>query len=97
MSLTIEQVLGTTEAVTCTNIAAGGAILAADYGRAVQRYGEGQPALQAALSAYNTGTFDHGFINGYLARYLLTPTPPAKVVVRVLPIVARHAADTEAW
>jgi type IV secretion system protein VirB1 len=97
LHLTIEQVLGTADSVVCTNIAAGGAILAADYGRAVQRYGEGQPALQAALSAYNTGTFDRGFSNGYVSRYLLTPSRPAKVVARVLPVVARHAADTEVW
>ena len=30
---------------------------------------QGQPALQAALSAYNTGDFDRGFANGYVARY----------------------------
>jgi type IV secretion system protein VirB1 len=97
LHLTIEQVLGTVDSVVCTNIAAGGAILAADYGRAVERYGQGQPALQAALSAYNTGTFTAGFHNGYISRYFLIPSLPVKVVARILPVVARHAADTEVW
>ena len=32
-------------------------------------HGEGQVALQAALSAYNTGDFNRRFANGYVARY----------------------------
>ena len=64
LGYTIEQVLD-----PCTSIAAGGKILTADYAEAVQRLGVGQPALKAALSAYNTGTFWRGFANGYVARY----------------------------
>ena len=41
----------------------------ADYAEAVHSRGEGQPALKAALSAYNTGDFYRGFANGYVARY----------------------------
>jgi type IV secretion system protein VirB1 len=52
----------------CTNVRGGGAILTADYGRAVVRFGEGQQALLAAISAYNTGDWQHGFQNGYVAR-----------------------------
>ncbi len=64
LGLTIEQVLD-----PCTNIAAGGRILTANYADAAGRWGEGQTALRAALSAYNTGNFSAGFRNGYVAKY----------------------------
>ena len=53
----------------CTNIGAGATILSADYADASRLRGPGQAALQAALSAYNTGDFYRGFENGYVARY----------------------------
>ena len=53
----------------CINLRAGSAILFADYAAAVRVYGEGQTALRAALSAYNSGDFERGFRNGYVARY----------------------------
>ena len=53
----------------CTNISAGATILSADYANASHLRGPGQAALQAALSAYNTGDFYRGFANGYVARY----------------------------
>lgn len=53
----------------CTNIQGGARILTADYAEAVRSRGEGQAALQAALSAYNTGSFFQGFENGYVAKY----------------------------
>jgi type IV secretion system protein VirB1 len=53
----------------CTNIRGGAAILTANYAEAVRSRGEGQEALQAALSAYNTGNFYRGFANGYVAKY----------------------------
>jgi type IV secretion system protein VirB1 len=62
LGLTVAQALD-----PCANIRAGGAILAADYGRAVAIWGEGQTALRAALRMYNTGRFDRGW--AYLARY----------------------------
>lgn len=64
LGLTVEQVLD-----PCTNIAAGGRILTANYADAVRRWGEGQDALRATLSAYNTGNFSAGFRNGYVAKY----------------------------
>ena len=64
LGTTIEQVLD-----PCTNVKAGAAILTANYAEAVRSRGEGQGALQAALSAYNTGSFYRGFANGYVARY----------------------------
>jgi type IV secretion system protein VirB1 len=64
LGITVEQVLD-----PCTNIRAAATILTADYVEAVHTRGDGQPALQAALSAYNTGDFYRGFANGYVARY----------------------------
>jgi len=56
----------------CQNIAGGAAILTDDYARAAQQYGEGGTALLTALSAYNTGTWDRGFANGYVSRVIGT-------------------------
>ncbi|MBN8904921.1 MAG: hypothetical protein BGO51_26190 [Rhodospirillales bacterium 69-11] len=64
LGVTIEEVLD-----PCANVKAGAAILTANYAEAVRSRGEGQGALQAALSAYNTGSFYQGFENGYVARY----------------------------
>jgi type IV secretion system protein VirB1 len=64
LGYSIEQVLD-----PCTSIRAGGAILTTNYAEAARRFGDGQPALRAALSAYNTGDFYRGFANGYVARY----------------------------
>ena len=60
----------------CKNIAAGGAILSGFYGKAVQRFGEGQRALMAALSGYNTGDLQRGFANGYVGRYYIDAALP---------------------
>lgn len=50
----------------CVNLQAMQTILQANYIRAVARYGEGQKALQVALSLYNTGHSHRGFENGYV-------------------------------
>lgn len=74
----------------CTNIRAGAAILTADYAAAARTRGDGQPALQAALSAYNTGDFARGFANGYVARYYGPAGVPALAgAVRVV-AAAKH-------
>ncbi|MEX6650430.1 lytic transglycosylase domain-containing protein [Pseudomonas aeruginosa] len=54
---------------TCKNLAAGARVLTAFYSNALPKYPNEQAALRAALSAYNTGDFNKGFLNGYLARY----------------------------
>lgn len=64
LATTVERVLD-----PCTNVRDGAAILTADYAEAARTRGGGQAALQAALSAYNTGSFYRGFANGYVARY----------------------------
>jgi type IV secretion system protein VirB1 len=61
----------------CANIHAAATILTADYAEAARARGEGQAALQAALSAYNTGDFYRGFANGYVARYYAPTGVPA--------------------
>jgi type IV secretion system protein VirB1 len=70
----------------CTNIRGGASILTADYAGATRSRGEGQAALAAALSAYNTGDFDRGFSNGYVGKYFGRGEVPA------LPDGLRHAA-----
>ncbi len=70
LGLSVVQVLE-----PCANVTAGGRILAANYRQAAQTWGEGQRALQAALSAYNTGDFASGFANGYVRRYYAGAVP----------------------
>lgn len=60
----------------CTNLSIGGAVLTENYLAAIKRYGPGQMALEAALSAYNTGDFWRGRENGYLAKYFSSPKLP---------------------
>ena len=64
LNLSVEKVLD-----PCHNLQAGSRILARGYMGAAKRYGEGQVALKAALSAYNTGNYEQGFLNGYVAKY----------------------------
>ena len=72
LGLTVEQALD-----PCTNIAAGGRILTAAYVEAIRTHGEGQDALKAALSVYNTGNEIAGQRNGYVARYYGREVVPA--------------------
>lgn len=99
LHLTVEQVLGSDPDTVCANLAGGARILTADYASATLRFEPGQPALKAALSAYNTGTFDRGFANGYVARYFTVPSVVLPNATRSIPVAAvnRHASDTEVW
>ena len=87
LGTTVEQVLD-----PCTNIRSGATILTADYVQASQRFAPGQPALQAALSAYNTGSFSRGFENGYVARYYGRATIPS-----IAGIASPAAATPVVW
>jgi len=89
LGTTVERVLD-----PCTNIRAGATVLAADYVLAARTHPEGQPALQAALSAYNTGNFDRGFGNGYVARYYGSGGVPALTIAPRAAIagLTKHAA-----
>ncbi|WP_434716402.1 lytic transglycosylase domain-containing protein [Paraburkholderia sp. A3RO-2L] len=61
--LTVEQVLD-----PCTNLATGAKILTSFYRKAAKQYGAGQHALEAAISAYNSGSFERGVSNGYVGQ-----------------------------
>ncbi|EBW0484410.1 lytic transglycosylase domain-containing protein [Salmonella enterica subsp. enterica serovar Heidelberg] len=74
----------------CKNIAAGGRVLTAFYTSARPKYPDDQSALRAALSAYNTGNFEKGFTNGYLARYGVG----APVALARVPALNPYTADT---
>lgn len=79
----------------CTNLRAGALILSQAYDAAAARYGEGQRALRAALSAYNTGRFEAGWRNGYVARYVsvggaAAPPNPMAAATRV-PVDSRES------
>ena len=50
----------------CTNVRTGGRLLAAKYEAAAAIAGEGQEALQRALSQYNSGNPLIGFYSGYV-------------------------------
>ncbi len=63
----------------CANIHAGALILSADYEAALQRAAPGKPALEMALSAYNTGSFEAGFLNGYVGKYYGQPIPAVQL------------------
>lgn len=74
LGVTVEQVLD-----TCRNIRAAATILTADYAAAARARGDGQSALRAALSAYNTGDFYRGFASGYVAKYYGSGGVPALI------------------
>lgn len=75
----------------CKNLAAGARVLTAFYVAALPKYKTEQAALKAALSAYNTGDFEKGFANGYLARYGVNGQQTTLVSV---PAFNPYAADT---
>jgi type IV secretion system protein VirB1 len=52
----------------CKNIAAAATILKWNYESASKKIPDEQAALQAAISAYNTGSFTRGFNNGYVQK-----------------------------
>lgn len=54
----------------CKNLAAAAKILHGNYQAARRRGQDEQAALQAALSAYNTGSPTRGFANGYIQKVM---------------------------
>jgi type IV secretion system protein VirB1 len=62
LGITLEQAFD-----ACTNIAGGGKILTEFYERAVAKFGRGEQALRAALSAYNSGDWSRGEKDGYVS------------------------------
>lgn len=52
----------------CANLSVAASILTASYKLALSKGHAEQPALYAAISAYNTGSLSRGFGNGYVQR-----------------------------
>lgn len=77
------------------NVRAGCSILAGNYDRAVERFGPGQQALLAALSAYNTGNFADGFRNGYIRRYFSRRTSPEPSRLTLTSLTGESCASAE--
>ena len=65
----------------CFNVAMGASLLKDNYKRALPRREE-QTALRAALSAYNTGNFQDGINNGYVAKYYPMEMPVYKTALK---------------
>jgi type IV secretion system protein VirB1 len=61
----------------CLNVAAGAQILSENYVDASRKYGLGQHALRAAISAYNTGNHTRGLTNGYVRKVTIAAGLPA--------------------
>jgi len=78
----------------CKNIAAGALVLSSFYSAALRTKPDKQLALRAALSAYNTGNFERGFFNGYLARYGINGAVGASLKRVHVPALTLYAADT---
>ncbi|WP_395009154.1 lytic transglycosylase domain-containing protein [Undibacterium sp.] len=63
----------------CKNLAVAGSILYWNYQSALKKYPNPQDALRAAISAYNTGSFERGFKNGYVQKVVNASTLPLPV------------------
>jgi type IV secretion system protein VirB1 len=63
LHLTVEQLFE-----PCANLRAGATLLVRIYSATARAQGEGFPALDTALSYYNSGTPRIGFENGYVSR-----------------------------
>jgi type IV secretion system protein VirB1 len=80
----------------CRNLAAGAALLSANYGAVRAKGPAPQAALRVALSLYNSGDAARGFRNGYVARVV-------SAAARVTPSLSRDVAvptgrpQTAAW
>lgn len=66
----------------CTNVAVGGRILTNFYERAVRQFGNTQTALNAALSAYNSGDWWRGERDGYVNQVKQQVGKPLVIQVR---------------
>lgn len=68
---------------SCVNLHAAARVLSDCYRRGVAVFGEGQAALHAALSCYNTGSLRNGINNGYVRKVAAQVTLP---VPELLPL-----------
>ncbi len=70
----------------CTNLRVGAGILAGQYQRSRKQGADGDAALYAALSAYNTGHFSRGIANGYVGKVLAASGAPAPAALSIPPL-----------
>lgn len=81
----------------CTNVAVGGKILTNFYERAVKKFGNGPTALQAALSAYNSGDWTRGARDGYVNLVYQQLGKPLKIrQERIVPRLTAAAGEATA-
>lgn len=76
----------------CVNLRAGSTILTEEYLRAAKKYGVGQQALLAAISAYNSGNYITGFKNGYVGKVVraaMRGGPPMQLYQNTITKVSR--------
>ncbi len=72
----------------CRNLTVSSLILQKNYERAIQKTADSQSALFAALSAYNTGNFSKGFVNGYVQKVVANAEPVKPIAI--IPALKLH-------
>ncbi len=81
----------------CANLATGGKILTAFYVKAVRKFGTGPAALNAALSAYNSGDWVRGARDGYVSLvYKQLGKPLAMRATPAIPSIKTAKKDARA-
>ena len=81
----------------CMNLKASALILSRNYQGAKRIHGDGQKALQAALSAYNTGSYSRGFNNGYVRKVVANAgTNTERVTLKVPRLIPASSISTRA-
>lgn len=79
----------------CKNIAAAATILHWNYKAASRKVQGEQAALQAALSAYNTGSFTRGFANGYVQKVVSNAgVAPVAALAAPIPLLGAKTTKT---
>jgi type IV secretion system protein VirB1 len=78
----------------CQNLHAGAAILKAQYARAKQAGSTDSKALLQAISAYNTGNFQGGFSNGYVAKVMMNNATARELLSLDMTCLLTHCASS---
>ncbi len=83
----------------CKNLAASASILQQNFTSASKRTSDEQAALQAAISAYNTGSFTKGFSNGYVQKVinntrLVSEAETTQLAVSPIPLAKSGKANS---
>jgi type IV secretion system protein VirB1 len=78
----------------CQNVRAGAALLKAQYARAKQAGSTDSKALLQAISAYNTGNFQGGFSNGYVAKVMMNNAEARELLTLDMTCLLTHCASS---